>query len=150
MHVFRPRRSYRKGSADDVHTPYPRGFERSILILPHGFCTHVSDTFSHLLTIHHSTQNCAENRCINLSLFLDIFEYQHFRLRCCIKSHYAKPPRIGLRYLPQNTNSTTFCPTILYVSDTFPRLQTGYHSTPMFQTSSTTLPETPLKTPSRG
>ena len=76
----------------------------------------------HLLshtTIHHSTQQCAEN----------IFEYQHFRWRCCIKSHYAKPPRIGLRYLPQNSKSTTFCPIILYVLDTFPRLQTGYNST---------------------
>ena len=38
---------------------------------------HVSDTFSHLLTIHHSTQQHAENGPINLS-FLNIFEYQHF------------------------------------------------------------------------
>ena len=56
-----------------------------------------------------------------------IFEYQHFR---CIKSHHAKPPRIGLRYLPQNTKSTMFRPSILYVSDTLPRLQTVCHSTP--------------------
>ena len=86
---------------------------------------HVSDTFSRILTIHHSTQQRAENRSINLS-FLNIFEYQHFS---CSKSHHAKPPRIGLSYLTQNTKSTTFCPSILYVSDTFPRLQTGYIST---------------------
>ena len=94
-------------------------YDNKYFILTRSSIFHVSDTFSHLLTIHHSTQQCAEN----------IFEYQHFRLRCCIKSHYAKPPRIGLRYLPQNSKSTTFCPVILYVSDTFPCLQTGYNST---------------------
>ena len=93
--------------------------DNKYFILTRSSIFHVSDTFSHLLTIHHSTQQCAEN----------IFEYQHFRWRCCIKSHYAKPPRIGLRYLPQNSKSTTFCPIILYVLDTFPRLQTGYNST---------------------
>ena len=36
---------------------------------------HVSDTFSRILTIHHSTQQRTENRSINLS-FLNIFEYR--------------------------------------------------------------------------
>ena len=117
---------------------------------------HVSDTFSRILTIHHSTQQRTENRSINLS-FLNIFEilYQHFSLSC-IKSHHAKPPRIGLSYLPQNTKSTMFRPSILNVSDIFfPRLHVLpfnaatrrelVHQCWMSQTFSTTLEETPLK-----
>ena len=101
-----------------------------------------------------------KNRSINLS-FLEIqyiFEYQHFR---CIKSHHAKSPRIGLSYLPQNTKSTMFRPSILNVSDIFfPRLHVLpfnaatrrelVHQCWMSQTSFTALPETPFKTPRRG
>ena len=132
-------------------------YDSKCWILTLSSILHVSDTFSRILTIHHSTQQRAEKRSINVS-FLNIFEYQHFS---CIKSHHAKPPRIGLSYLPQNTKSTTFCPSILNVSDIFfPRLHVLpfnaatrrelVHQCWMSQTSFITLPETPFKTPRRG
>ena len=82
---------------------------------------HVSDTFSRILTIHHSTQQRTENRSINLS-FLNIFE---------VVLKVITPSRPGLVSAIFHKTPSRRCSVHQSCTSQMPsRAYTFYHSTP--------------------